>query len=179
MKNVKIHYLLSLYLATIHFCLSNTNTIQSEQTITPTIVSPDHSAAPPTPHSCTVAVFKVIEKRTNRIKVISAILGDSARYGTLIIQPRTCEMHKYGGGHHNTIAYVDVWTLPYRAMQEVTLSYAFSPTLTFSGYMSTISPTFTHRNYEVIAMECRTETCSVNNTKADPTLFNDHHHKVN
>jgi hypothetical protein len=110
---------------------------------------------------CTVAVFKVIEKRTNRIKVVSAVLGDSARYGMLILQPRTCEMHKYAGGHHNAIAYVDVWTLPYRAMQEVKFSYAFSPTLTFSGYMSTISPTFTHRNYEIIAMECKTEACPV------------------
>ncbi len=113
------------------------------------------------PMLCTVAVFKVIEKRTNRIKVVSAVLGDSARYGTLILQPRTCEMHKYAGGHHNAIAYVDVWTLPYRAMQEIKFSYAFSPTLMFSGYMSTISPTFTHRNYEIIAMECKTEACPV------------------
>jgi len=108
---------------------------------------------------CTVAVFKVVELKMNRTRVVHVPLGQSVRYNTLILQPRSCTVQKYAGGNANTTIYMNIYTLPYRVMTEPNLVNLFPPTLVFSGLMSTISPTFAHANYAIIPMECVSVPC--------------------
>ena len=115
----------------------------------------------PAAHTCTAAVFQVIETKMNRTRTITVTLTTSVRYNTLVIQPQSCVTQTYAGDHHNTTVYVGIWTLPYRVMIEPKLVTLFPPTLVFSGLMSTISPTFAHPNYAIIPVGCQTVPCTV------------------
>lgn len=133
--------------------------VPSAAPVSPVPVStPLPEVAAPVP-MCMIAVFKVIELKMNRTKVVHVPLGESIRYNTLIMQPQSCVLQKYAGGHVNTTIYMNIHTLPYRVMTEPDLVNVFPPTLVFSGLMSTISPTFVHANYAVIPVECLVVTC--------------------
>lgn len=115
----------------------------------------------PPPHTCTAAVFHVIEIKMNRTRTIIVPLTTSVRYNTLVIQPQSCVTQTYAGDHHNTTVHVGIWTLPYRVMIEPKLVTLFPPTLAFSGLMSTISPTFAHPDYAIIPVGCQTVSYAV------------------
>ena len=117
-------------------------------------------SSPPVP-KCIVSVFKVIETKMNRTKIINVPLGASIRYNTLIIRPLSCAMQIYVGEHRNTTMHMEVLKLPYRVMTEPKLADIIPPTLEFNGLMSTISPTFAHPDYAIIPVECKTVACAV------------------
>jgi hypothetical protein len=120
----------------------------------------EQPALPPPPHTCTAAVFKIIEIKMNRTRTITVPLTTSVRYNTLVIQPQSCAVQTYAGDHQNTTVHLSVWTLPYRVMIEPKLVSLFPPTLAFSGLTSTISPTFAHPDYAIMPVGCQTVPCA-------------------
>ncbi|MDP3372127.1 MAG: hypothetical protein Q8S21_04475 [Candidatus Paracaedibacteraceae bacterium] len=115
------------------------------------------------PLLCTSVIFQIIELKMNRTITVIAPLGTAIKHQTLLIQPQSCVTNAYASAHTNTTTYTLVWTLPYRVLTEPHLTETFkTPTLAFSGIMSTISPTFQHPKYAIIPIGCKTERCPAN-----------------
>jgi hypothetical protein len=111
-------------------------------------------------HLFTSAIFQIIELKMNRTTTVTIPLGTAIKHQTLLIQPQSCVTYTYAGDHTNTTTYTFVWTLPYRVLTEPNLTETFkTPTLAFSGIMSTISPTFEHPKYAIIPIGCKTQLC--------------------
>jgi hypothetical protein len=50
--------------------------------------------------------------------------------------------------------FLEVWAFPYSVVLDGELSKILPPSLIFSSDISTLSPTFTHPDYEIIPTDC-------------------------
>jgi hypothetical protein len=101
---------------------------------------------------------KVIEKNNHRTRLIKLNLNQPMRHGTLLLTPRACIEHPYPGNNLNIALFIEISLYPYSVvLDEKRIPYV-EPTLVFSSYISTLSPTFIHPDFEIIPVKCPTNT---------------------
>lgn len=107
-----------------------------------------------------IAVFNALDKITARITVLEISIGDSARFGTLDIRPKTCDKRPPEETPETT-AFVEVFDIP-RALKTAKgdgeQATVVEPKRIFSGWMFASSPGLNaveHPVYDVWVIDCK------------------------